>query len=147
MSTLDFLVAAAVASAAAPAWAGGDAVAGKAAFAPCASCHQVGPGARAGFGPQLNQLFGRTSGTTPDFAYSPAMRNAKIVWTEATLAAFIKDTDRMVPGNRMRFFSLGYGDRKLADLAAYLRTFSPPAGAAQAAPAAASSSPVRPPAR
>ena len=112
----------------------GDAVAGKAAFAPCASCHQVGPAARAGFGPQLNQLFGRTAGTTADFAYSPAMRNAKVVWTEATLAAFIKDPERVVPGNRMRFFSLGYGDRKLADLAAYLRTFSPP----PAAPAAAS---------
>lgn len=104
----------------------GDAVAGKAAFAPCASCHQVGPAARAGFGPQLNNLFGRTSGSTADFAYSPAMRNAKVVWTEATLAAFIKDPERVVPGNRMRFFSLGYGDRKLADLAAYLRTFSTP---------------------
>lgn len=105
--------------AAAPA---GDVAAGKAAFAPCASCHQVGPSARAGFGPQLNGIVGRRAGTTPDYRYSTAMKNAKIVWSEQTLAAFIKDAEGVVPGTKMRFFSLGYNDRKIADLLAYLRT-------------------------
>ena len=35
---------------------------GRAAFAKCASCHQVGPSARSGFGPHLNGIFGRRAG-------------------------------------------------------------------------------------
>jgi len=100
----------------------GDAAAGRAAFAPCASCHQVGPSARAGFGPQLNGVIGRRAGSTPDYRYSTAMTNSKIVWSEQMLAAFIKDAEGVVPGTKMRFFSLGYNDRKIADLLAYLRT-------------------------
>jgi len=105
--------------------AAGDPVAGKAAFAPCASCHQVGPSARGGFGPQLNGIIGRPAGTTADYTYSAAMKNSRIVWTEQTLAAFIKDQDSVVPGTRMRFASWGYGDQKIADLLAYLRSFPP----------------------
>lgn len=101
----------------------GNATAGKAAFTPCASCHQVGPGARGGFGPQLNGIIGRRAGATLDYAYSPAMKNANIVWTEQNLAAFIKDADSVVPGTKMRFLSIGYNERKIADLLAYLRTF------------------------
>lgn len=105
--------------AAAPA---GDVAAGKAVFTPCASCHQVGPSARAGFGPQLNGIVGRRAGATPDYNYSAAMRNSKIVWSEQMLAAFIKDAEATVPGTKMRFSSLGYSDRKVSDLIAYLRT-------------------------
>jgi cytochrome c len=49
---------------------GTDAATGERVFKQCASCHQVGANARAGFGPQLNGLFGRRAGSTPDFAYS-----------------------------------------------------------------------------
>lgn len=100
----------------------GNVAAGKAAFAACASCHQVGPAARGGFGPQLNGIIGRGAGSTLDYAYSPAMKNANIVWTQQNLAAFIKDADSVVPGTKMRFLSLGYNDRKIADLLAYLGT-------------------------
>jgi cytochrome c len=115
-----------LAAAASGADAAGDAVAGKAAFAPCASCHQVGPSAHGGFGPQLNGVIGRQAGSTADYAYSAAMKNSKIVWTEQTLAAFIKDPEGSVPGTKMRFFSLGYGDQKIANLLAYLRSFPAP---------------------
>ena len=104
----------------------GNVSAGKQAFAPCASCHQVGPEARSGFGPQLNHIFGRRAGSAPDYKYSKAMKNVQIVWQEQELAAFIKDPDRTVPGTRMRFYSLGYDDQKIADLLAYLRTFDAP---------------------
>ncbi|HSI48549.1 MAG TPA: c-type cytochrome [Ideonella sp.] len=123
MQHLKFWVLALLGLAACRAHAAGDAVAGKAAFAPCASCHQVGPSARAGFGPQLNGIIGRPAGATADYTYSAAMKNSKIVWTEQTLAAFIKDQNSVVPGTRMRFASWGYGDQKIADLLAYLRTF------------------------
>ena len=60
----------------------GDPVAGQKAFYRCASCHQVGPAARAGFGPKLTGVIGRKAGTTTDYRYSAAMKNANIVWTE-----------------------------------------------------------------
>ena len=89
----------------------------------CVRCHQVGPSARAGFGPQLNGIVGRRAGSTTDHRYSSAMKNARFVWTEQSLAAFIRDPQGTVPGTTMRFFGLGYSDRKVTDLVAYLRTY------------------------
>ncbi|MDQ2990382.1 MAG: c-type cytochrome, partial [Pseudomonadota bacterium] len=65
-------------------FAAGDIEAGRTAFAKCASCHQVGPSARGGFGPQLNGIFGRKAAATSDYRYSPAMQNSGIVWSEKT---------------------------------------------------------------
>ncbi|WP_320423622.1 c-type cytochrome [Roseateles agri] len=103
-----------------------DIAAGKVAFAACASCHQVGPQARGGFGPQLNGILGRKAGSSPDYRYSAAMASSKLVWTEASLTAFILDPGKTVPGTKMRFFSLGYDEKRIAQLIAYLRT-QPPA--------------------
>jgi len=94
--------------------------AGRAAFQRCANCHQVGPGARSNFGPQLNGILGRRAGAAPDFDYSPALRKAGFVWNEKNLAAFLRDPDEVVPGNKMRFWGLR-SERQIADLLAYLR--------------------------
>lgn len=102
--------------------ADGDAAAGKTVFARCASCHQVGPAARGGFGPQLNGIVGRPAAATTDFKYSQALRDSKIVWSEASLRAFLKSPGKVVPGNKMRFYGLG-DERQLTDLLAYLRSF------------------------
>jgi cytochrome c len=99
-----------------------DAATGARVFKQCASCHQVGPNARAGFGPQLNGLFGRRAGSTPDFAYSDAMKRSGIVWDERTLAAYLHDPDKRVPGTKMRFWGIGDAN-EMAALQAYLRTF------------------------
>ena len=96
-------------------------MAGKAVFYRCASCHQVGPSARAGFGPKLTGVIGRKAGATTDYRYSPAMKNANIVWTEQNLASFLKAPDDFIPGNKMRFWGLGNA-QQVADLLAYLRT-------------------------
>jgi cytochrome c len=104
--------------------AAGDVMAGKRAFAKCASCHQLGPSARAAFGPQLNGIVGRPAGSTPDYRYSNAMKNSGIVWTEARLRAFLKAPGDVVPGSKMRFFGIG-SEREISDLLAYLRTFRP----------------------
>ena len=106
---------------AAPAALKGDAVAGKAAFRKCASCHQVGPSARGGFGPKLTGVIGRKAGATNDYRYSAAMKNANIVWTEHNLAAFLKAPSDFIPGNNMRFWGIGNA-QQVADLLAYLRT-------------------------
>ena len=102
--------------------AAGDVAAGKRVFAKCANCHQVGPSARGNFGPQLNGIVGRTAGTTKDYKYSKAMSSSRVVWTEANLRAFIKSTDNVVPGNKMRFFGIS-DEKQLTDLLAYLQTF------------------------
>ena len=99
-----------------------DPAAGRVAFRQCASCHQVGPSARAGFGPQLNGIVGRRAAATADYNYSTALRNSGIVWSDETLAAYIRNPDAAVPGTKMRFLCLGCSDRTMADLMAYLRT-------------------------
>lgn len=111
----------AAAQAATPAALTGNAEAGKAAFRKCASCHQVGPSARGGFGPKLTGVIGRKAGATTDYKYSTAMKNANIVWTEQNLAGFLKAPSDFIPGNNMRFWGIGNA-QQVADLLAYLRT-------------------------
>lgn len=125
--------------------AAADAIAGKAVFQTCASCHQLGPSARGGFGPQLNGIIGRTAGTTPDYRYSPAMKNAGFAWSEDKLRAFLKDPDQVVPGNKMRFFGLR-SERDIDKLLAYLRMFQQaPAAAPRTVQSALSFQPSIPP--
>jgi cytochrome c len=101
---------------------GTDAATGERAFKQCASCHQVGLNARSGFGPHLNGLFGRRAGATADFVYSDAMKASSIVWDERSLAAFLRDPKKLVPGTKMRFWGIG-DDNEIKALEAYLRTF------------------------
>lgn len=100
--------------------AGGDAAAGRKAFAACIHCHQAGPSARHAFGPQLSGLGGRKAGTQPGYGYSAALKASGLVWNEATLAAYLRDPDALVPGTKMRFWGPGMSERKAADLLAYL---------------------------
>jgi cytochrome c len=90
----------------------------------CASCHSVGPSARAGFGPQLNAVIGRRAGSTPDFRYSPAMARSGIVWNDRTLAAFLDSPGDLVPGTKMRFWGMS-DPKQVGDLLAYLRSIPP----------------------
>ena len=100
----------------------GNAKAGQAAFRKCASCHQVGRYAQAGYGPQLNGIIGRKAAATPDFKYSEAMKKSGIVWTEQKLAAYLRAPHDVVPGTSMRFWGIG-DDQQIADLLVYMREF------------------------
>lgn len=114
------LVAAALAmTMASPALAqSGDATKGKAVFARCMACHSVDAGANR-LGPSLSGIMGRTSGTAPGFAFSPAMKNAKIRWDAKSLDAFLTKPSAKVPGSKMIFVGLpNPADR--ANLIAYL---------------------------
>lgn len=95
---------------------------GAAVFKACASCHQIGINAHGGFGPELNGLFGRRAGSTPDYKYSDAIRQSGIIWNEQTLSAFLRDPEKTVPGTKMRFWGLN-DDRELAALLAYIHTY------------------------
>ena len=95
--------------------------AGRRLFARCSNCHEVGAGARNGFGPQLNGIVGRKAGSAPAYAYSPALKKAGFVWNEQNLVAFIRDSEKVVPGNKMRFLSF-MSEKQAAEIVAYLRT-------------------------
>lgn len=85
----------------------------------CHNCHSVGPGAQSGFGPQLNDLFGRQTGSLAGYNYSDAMRQAGFAWDREALAAFLRDPERKVPGTKMRFWGIGDAE-DLRDIADYL---------------------------
>ena len=106
---------------AAPAYAAGDAAAGRAAFNKCASCHQVGPNAKSGFGPHLTAIIGRPAAAAKDYNYSDAMKKSGLVWNEKNLTAFIKSPSDTVPGTKMRFWGIS-NEKQIADMLAYLRS-------------------------
>ncbi|WP_426245315.1 c-type cytochrome [Pseudomonas sp. TWR3-1-1] len=103
--------------------AAGDADAGAKLFTKtCGGCHSIGPGARGGFGPQLNGVIGRTAGITPGYQYSDAMKNSGVVWSRETLAAYIEAPKKVVSGTRMIFWGIS-DPQKIDDLLAYIATF------------------------
>jgi cytochrome c len=102
-----------------PARAAGDPVRGAEIFRKCVTCHTVESGGRNRVGPRLHGVFGRRAGTVEGFRYSDALRASGLVWDEATLDAYLKDSEGFVPGTRM------YGgltlDQDRTDVIAYLR--------------------------
>ncbi|MBV6322236.1 c-type cytochrome [Duganella violaceipulchra] len=101
--------------------AAGDARVGEALFKRCASCHQVGPYAQGGFGPQLNGIIGRRAASTKDYKYSEAMKKSGLVWDEKTLAAYLCAPHDVVPGTSMRFWGIK-DEQQVADLLSYMRS-------------------------
>jgi cytochrome c len=109
-----------------PAAAEGDAAKGKAAFAKCAICHQVGPGAATLVGPELNGIVGRKAGSVADYPYSPGMKKLAgegFTWTEENLDKWIADPKAMIPDSPMALAFQGVPDAgERADIIAYLKT-------------------------
>ena len=89
---------------------------GKLYAANCGSCHSLDANR---VGPAHRGVYGRKAGTARGYAYSPAMRGARIVWNEATLDRFLQNPQAMVPGARMGFRLTDPVRR--ADVIAYLR--------------------------
>jgi nitrite reductase (NO-forming) len=107
-------------------------------------CHSLEPGKNL-LGPSLAGIVGRKVGAEPGYSYSPAMKQADIVWDAKMLDSYLADPQKMVPGNKMPFPGLKT-EHDRADVIAFLA--APPGGAqpAAAAPGAASQSASTPPA-
>ncbi len=105
--------------AAMPAYAAGDAEAGRLVFNKCRACHSVDAG-KNGVGPSLHGLIGRKAASLDSFRYSPAMTDSGITWDEATLAKYLPDPQALVKGTKMVFPGLK-DPKELEDLIAYLK--------------------------
>jgi len=78
-------------------------------------------------GPSLAGIIGRKAGAEANYNYSPAMKQANIVWDAKALDAYLADPQKVVPGNKMPFPGLKT-EQDRADVIAFF------AGAAAAAP-------------
>jgi cytochrome c len=69
----------------------------------------------------LHKIVGQKKAAVPGFNYSPALKAAKGVWSEAELDAYIANPRARVPGTRMIY--AGMPDKaKRARLIAWLRS-------------------------
>jgi len=90
------------------------------AFAQCQSCHSPEAG-KNGIGPSLAGVFGTRAAEVPGYDFTPAMKQAGLVWDEATLDRYLKAPQEVVPGTRMLFPGIK-DDAKRAAVIAYLKT-------------------------
>ncbi|PJK30893.1 c-type cytochrome [Minwuia thermotolerans] len=100
--------------------ADGDPASGFKVFKKCGACHKIKPGQPSQVGPNLHGLFGREAGTGDFGRYSEAMKASDVVWTEETLAAWLRDPRGFIPGNKMAFPGLKK-EEDVRDLIAFLK--------------------------
>lgn len=101
--------------------------AGRRAFRACAVCHEIAEGAPHRVGPNLHGVIGAEAGAKSGFAYSRALRESGVIWTEEALDAWIADPAALIRGTRMAF----QGEQDAADrrdIIAYMKSVSSPTG-------------------
>jgi cytochrome c len=82
----------------------------------CGGCHSLDANR---VGPAHRGVYGRKAGSAANFNYSPAVKNAAVVWEDKTLDAWLTNPQALIPGQRMNFRVALPDDR--ADIIAYLR--------------------------
>ena len=87
----------------------------------CTGCHSLDQDR---IGPRHRGLIGRRAGSVAGFEYSPALRASHIVWSAQTLDAWLRNPERLIPGQRMNYSVPDAADR--AALVAYLAAESGP---------------------
>ncbi len=87
----------------------------------CGVCHAAGDGdGDGGQGPSLKGVIGRKMGGDEGFSYTQAMMDQKGTWSQDSLANFLADPQKVVPGTAMPIKVADPAAR--ADIAAYLAT-------------------------
>jgi nitrite reductase (NO-forming) len=110
----------------------GDAAAGRQVFRKCQACHSLEPGKNV-LGPSLAGVMGRKAGSVEGYNYSPAMKQANLVWDQKTLDGYLADPGKTIPGNKMPFPGLKT-DHDRADVIAFLASTGGSSQAAANAP-------------
>jgi len=89
---------------------------GKAVYeARCSGCHSVDAHR---VGPSHRGVVGRRAGAAKGYEYSSALADSRLLWTRATLDAWLSDPEDVIPGQAMGY-SLDDA-RERADVIAYL---------------------------
>ena len=113
------LCVAALAAALAPAARAGDAAAGAKVFATeCSDCHSVREG-KDKKGPSLHGIVGAKAAQRAGFVYSDSLRNSGLVWEPDTIANYVTNPKKAVPGGKMKYDGLPDAKQR-EDLIAYL---------------------------
>jgi cytochrome c len=94
----------------------GEAGRGEQVYQACQDCHSLDQN---DVGPRHRGVFGRKSGSLPDYPYSDALKSLNIVWNEETLDKWLTDPQAMAPGAKMFFHLPEAKDR--ADVIAFLK--------------------------
>jgi cytochrome c len=88
--------------------------------AKCSACHSVDAHR---VGPAHEGVLGRRAGQAKGYDYSDALATSRVVWSAATLNAWLSDPEQLIPGQRMSYqLSLA---KERADVIAYLATLKP----------------------
>jgi cytochrome c len=93
-----------------------DAARGEALYQGCEDCHSID---KNDVGPMHRGVVGRVAGTVAGYAYSPALKASKLVWTEASLDKWLTNPQNLVPGTKMFFKIDNPQDR--ADIIEFLK--------------------------
>lgn len=92
----------------------------------CHVCHSIGVDSPDKLGPHLNGVVGRTIGGLKDYAYSPALDEARAegqIWTPERLRQYLKNSAHAFPGTSMAY--AGMAERAEIDaLTQYLAGFA-----------------------
>lgn len=91
----------------------------------CGACHSLDQNR---IGPMHRNLYGAAAAAVDGFAYSPALADLDIIWTDATLDAWLLNPGAMAPGTRMGYRLPDAQER--ADIIAYLRAVAAAPGGA-----------------
>lgn len=83
----------------------------------CGACHSIETN---GAGPRHKGLFGRKAGSQAGFAYSPALRDSGLVWTDERVNQWLANPSALVPGNIM-VVQLANDPEDRAAIIAYLK--------------------------
>lgn len=97
----------------------GNAKQGRLLFLQCRACHSLDEGGMNKVGPNLYGVFGSAAGKVDGFVYSEALLASGIVWSPATVDAWLAAPSDFVPGNRMIFSGIA-DPQDRADLIAYI---------------------------
>ena len=84
-------------------YASANAKRGEALSMQCRACHTLEQGGANVLGPNLYDIFGRTAGSAPGYAYSEVLAAGGFVWTPRALDAWLAQPFEFLPGNRMSF--------------------------------------------
>jgi cytochrome c len=87
----------------------------------CSVCHTLTPDGANRAGPTLYGVFGRRAGTLPGYAYSDALLDSDIVWSEETIGRlFDEGPQEVLPGTKMPLQRMTDADERNA-LIAFLK--------------------------